>query len=120
MNEYERGTEGLRVKDQHWLSQPEAKILMYDYHHKEQWAESIQLARVRFDNQEEHKANTNRRQRELMTAWLTVRTTEGLAPANQRRMPTLPAPPLRPESTSDADLRNDEDLEAEGELEEED
>ena len=116
-NEYERGTEGLRVKDHHWLLKPEATIIQYDYHRKEQWAESIQLARVRFDNQEEHKADMNRRQRELFTDWLTV-ATGGLASANQRQMPTPPAPPSRPESTSNAALRNEE-LEEDEELEEE-
>jgi hypothetical protein len=35
--EYSRGTPGLTVRDQHWL---------YDYERKEQWVESIQLARI--------------------------------------------------------------------------
>jgi hypothetical protein len=115
-NEYERGTEGLQIKDQHWLSKPEAHILNYDYHRKEQWAESIYLARVRFDNQEEHEADMNQRQQELFSNWLTV-TNGSLASANQRRMPIPPAPPSRPESTSNADSRNEE---WEEELEEED
>ncbi len=58
----------------------------------------------------------NRRQRELFSDWLTV-TNGGLASANQRRMPIPPAPPSRPESTSDADSRTYEELEEELEKE---
>ena len=73
-DEYDRGTEGLRVKDHHWLSKPQATIIQYDYKRKEQWAESIQLARVRFSNQAEHESDTTRRQRELLTNWLALPT----------------------------------------------
>jgi hypothetical protein len=73
-DEYQRGTEGMRPKDHHWLSKPPATILQYDFHRKEQWAESIQLARLRFDNHLEHEADANRRQRELFADWMTVRT----------------------------------------------
>jgi hypothetical protein len=36
VDEYGRGTEGLRVKDRHWLSKSQADILQYDYNRKEQ------------------------------------------------------------------------------------
>jgi hypothetical protein len=71
-NEYERGREGLRTKDQHWLSKPLEHILQYDLNRKEQWAESVQLARVRFGNQAAHEAAMNRRQRELLNTWLAL------------------------------------------------
>lgn len=73
-DEYQRGTEGLRPKDHHWLSKPQATILHYDFNRNEQWAESIQLARLRFDNDLEHEADANRRQRELFADWMAVRT----------------------------------------------
>jgi hypothetical protein len=69
-DEYERGATGLSPRDQHWLSKPKAKILTYDYELKEQWAESIQLARIRFHNREEHEAANNRQQRTLIGEWL--------------------------------------------------
>ena len=71
-DEYARGTDGMRVKDRHWLAQPPALILQYNYNRKEQWAESIQLARIWFLNQAEHEAATNRRQRDLITDWLVT------------------------------------------------
>jgi hypothetical protein len=71
-DEYTRGTEGMRVKDRHWLAKPQALILQYEYNRKEQWAESIQLARIRFINQAEHEAATNRRQRDLIEDWLVA------------------------------------------------
>jgi hypothetical protein len=71
-DEYTRGTEGMRVKDRHWLAKPLAHILQYEYNRKEQWAESIQLARIRFLNQAEHEAAVNRRQRDLLDDWLAA------------------------------------------------
>jgi hypothetical protein len=71
-DEYVRGTEGMRVKDRHWLAKPQDLILQYEYNRKEQWAESIQLARIRFLNQAEHEATTNRRQRDLIDDWLVA------------------------------------------------
>jgi hypothetical protein len=71
LSEYTRGIVGLRARDHHWLSKPQSTILQYDYNRKEQWAESIHLARVRFDNQAEHEANITRRQRDMLSEWLT-------------------------------------------------
>jgi hypothetical protein len=69
-DEYERGSTGMTQRDQHWLARPVQKILDYDFERKEQWVESVQLARVRFHNKAEHEAATNRKQRDLFDAWL--------------------------------------------------
>ena len=71
MDEYERGSVGMIPRDLHWLAKPRSKIIAYDYERKEQWVESVQLARIRFYNRDEHEAATNRQQRDLMEAWLT-------------------------------------------------
>jgi hypothetical protein len=70
-DEYDQGTEGLQVKDHHWLSKPQATIIQYDYNRKEQWAKSIQLARVAFLTRRNmsptpRKGNEN----SLPTGWL--------------------------------------------------
>ena len=69
-DEYERGPTGMTQRDQHWMSRPAQKILDYEFERKEQWVESVQLARVRFHNRAEHEATTSRKQRELLDAWL--------------------------------------------------
>jgi hypothetical protein len=58
------------ARDQHWLVKPIQRILAYDYERKEQWIESVQLARIRFYNRDEHEAATNRQQRKLLSEWL--------------------------------------------------
>jgi hypothetical protein len=69
-DEYSRGTLGLTVRDQHWLSKPKVRIQKYDYERKEQWVESIQLARIRFHNRGEHEAACNCQQKDLLGDWL--------------------------------------------------
>jgi hypothetical protein len=45
-------------------------VLDYDFERKEQWVESVQLACLRFFHRDEHKATTNRNQRDLLDTWL--------------------------------------------------
>ena len=70
LDEYERGSMGMIARDQHWLIKPTGTILAYDFERKEQWVESVQLARIRFHNRDDHEAATNRQQRTLLAAWL--------------------------------------------------
>jgi hypothetical protein len=71
LDEYARGSTGMITRDQHWFAKPSKTILAYDFERKEQWIESVQLARVRFHNRDDHEAATNRKQRELFEEWLT-------------------------------------------------
>jgi hypothetical protein len=70
LDEYERGSMGMIARDQHWLIKPTGTILAYDFERKEQWVESVQLARIRFHNRDDHEAATNRQQRALLAEWL--------------------------------------------------
>ena len=70
-DEYDRGSAGMISRDQHWLVKPVNNIIAYDFERKEQWVESVQLARVRFLHRDEHEAAASRKQRELIEAWLT-------------------------------------------------
>lgn len=70
LDEYARGSTGMIARDQHWLAKPQATILAYDFERKEQWVESVQLARVRFYNRDDHEAAANRGQRALLEQWL--------------------------------------------------
>jgi hypothetical protein len=73
-DEYLRGTTGMTPRDHHWLSHAKERILEYPYERKEQWGESIQLARIRFGNRDEHEAASNRQQRVLIGTWIASNT----------------------------------------------